>query len=125
MYTFLVIHTSRCTKIEYPIALMCSQQDIVGTVANARVQEHHQSGWTVYLISQKVVQLERRKTSESEEQNDNASGDKVDEEHETEPETDIRQSLSTQPAQEVTPSRSERSHYLLQASTRKPSRFLL
>ena len=60
MCTFLVIHTSRCIKIEYHVAAMSSQQDIIGTVANARVQEHHQSGWTIYLISQNVVHLENQ-----------------------------------------------------------------
>ena len=62
-------------------------------------------------------------TSESEEQNDNVSGDEVNEKQNTESETDAGQSVDTQPAQEVTFSRSERSHYSLRASTRKPSRF--
>jgi len=62
-------------------------------------------------------------TSQSEEQNDNVSGDEMDDEQDMEPETNTEESVDTQLAQDVTPPRSERSRYSLRASMRKPSRF--
>ena len=66
------------------------------------------------LLNQSESSTTREKeVSESEEQNDNVSGDEINEEQWTD----------TLPAQKFIPPRSERSHNSLQASTRKPSRF--
>ena len=52
-------------------------QDIIGTVANTRIQEHHRSGWITYLISQ-TGEKEVSETSQSEELNDNVSANEMD-----------------------------------------------
>ena len=73
--------------------------------------------------SSTTVENEASETSQSEEQNDDVSGDEMDEEQDLEPETDTEESVDTQLAQDVTPPRSERSRYSLRASMRKSSRF--